>query len=144
MIDGRDILPLFTGDAKSPHEVIFGQQGRQTRDRARRPVEAASCSRRASGWPASYKPGDHWIDPRAPDGVTILAPYEQAQPGEHPGLLTGDAPKPMQLFDLPADPGEQHDVAAQHPGEVRRLAALGVTANAEFESASAAQTKKRN
>jgi arylsulfatase A-like enzyme len=25
-LDGRNILPLFTSDAKSPHEYIFGQQ----------------------------------------------------------------------------------------------------------------------
>jgi uncharacterized sulfatase len=27
VIDGCDILPLFTSDAKSPHEVVFGHQG---------------------------------------------------------------------------------------------------------------------
>jgi hypothetical protein len=75
------------------------------------------------GLASIYKPGEKYVDPRAPDGVTILAPYEQAQPSEHPGLLSGDAAKPMQLFDLQADPGEQHDVAAQHPEEVQRLKA---------------------
>jgi hypothetical protein len=30
----------------------------------------------------------------------------------------------MQLFDLKADPGEQQDVAAAHPSEVKRLKAL--------------------
>jgi hypothetical protein len=56
--------------------------------------------------------------------VTILAPYEQYQPSDHPGLRAGDAPAAMQLFDLQADPGEQKDVAAQHPEVVARLKAL--------------------
>ena len=53
--------------------------------------------------------------------MTILAPYEQYQPSEHPGLITGDPPRAGQLFDLEADPGEQHDVAAQHREVVQRL-----------------------
>ena len=43
--------------------------------------------------------------------MTILAPYEQYQPSEHPGLKTGAASAAMQLFDLQNDPGEQRDVA---------------------------------
>ena len=35
----------------------------------------------------------------------------------------------MQLFDLQSDPGEQHDVAAQHPSEVARLKRLYDDAN---------------
>ena len=69
-------------------------------------------------------PGERWIDARGPDGVTILAPYEQATPENHPGLRTGDPAAPMQLFDLQNDPGEQHDVAAQHPDVVARLKKL--------------------
>jgi len=64
-----------------------------------------------------------WIDPRGPDGVTILAPYEQVRPDSYPGLLTGDAARDMMLFDLQQDPGEQQDVAAEHPEVVRRLTA---------------------
>jgi hypothetical protein len=64
-----------------------------------------------------------WIDPRAPDGVTILAPFEQSQPDEYPGLRTGDETRAMSLFDLGDDPGEQHDVAAKHPDVVARLKA---------------------
>jgi hypothetical protein len=37
--------------------------------------------------------GGRWLDARAPDGVTILAPYEQCGPGEYPGLRTGDLPR---------------------------------------------------
>jgi hypothetical protein len=67
---------------------------------------------------------EKYVDPRRPDGVTILAPYEQAQSTEHPGVQTGDEPKAMQLFDLQSDPAEQRDVAGAHPEEVKRLKAL--------------------
>jgi uncharacterized sulfatase len=113
VLDGRDIMPLFTSDAKSPHEVIIGVQGPNlatVRDERWKLHVLAG----RDGFKNLEKPGERWIDPRGPDGVTILAPYEQAQPSEHPGLRTGDAPKPMQLFDLQTDPGEQHaDVVAR-------------------------------
>ncbi len=75
-----------------------------------------------------------WIDPRAPDGVTILAPYERYMPREHPGILTGEGPKPMMLFDLEADRAEQHDVAAEHPEVVQRLKSLYDATVAEMPS----------
>lgn len=120
VLDGRDILPLFTTDAPSPHEFIFGVQGPKL------------ATVRDSRWKLHVlmgrdnfknltKNGVPWTDPRAPDGVTILAPYGQAQSTDHPGLTTGDEPKPMQLFDLQTDPGEQRDVAALHPEIVQRL-----------------------
>jgi hypothetical protein len=72
--------------------------------------------------PGSLRPpGNKWIDPRGPDGVTILAPYEQYQPDAYPGLRNGEAPTPMMLFDLQSDPAEQHDVADQHANIVERL-----------------------
>ncbi|HPA16743.1 MAG TPA: sulfatase [Verrucomicrobiae bacterium] len=122
ILDGRDIMPLLVGDAASPHEAIFGHQGPRlatVRD-ARWKLHVL----RANEMKLKPGPDGRWIDPRAPDGVTILAPYEQYQPSDHPGLQTGDPAAPMQLFDLQADPGEQHDVAAQHPQEVQRLKAL--------------------
>jgi uncharacterized sulfatase len=103
IFDGRDLLPMLTEGAKSPHQTIFGHLGPRlatVRD---------------------LKPGERYNDPRGPDGVTILAPFEQSQPSEHPGLRTGDGGKPMQLFDLETDPGEQRDVAAQHRNVVQRL-----------------------
>ncbi len=123
VIDGRDILPLLTSTAKSPHQVILGHQGGQlatVRD-ARWKLHVLPGRDRMINIPMN---GERWVDPRGPDGVTILAPYEQSQPGEHPGLTTGDAPKPMQLFDLHGDPGEQHDVAEKHPEVVARLKLL--------------------
>jgi uncharacterized sulfatase len=64
-----------------------------------------------------------WVDPRGPDGVTLLAPYKQCQPTDYRGLRTGDAPWAPSLFDLEHDPGEQHDVAAERPDVVARLKA---------------------
>ncbi|MBX7211634.1 MAG: sulfatase [Verrucomicrobiaceae bacterium] len=126
VIDGRDIMPLFTGDARSPHEAIFGgltSRLATVRDsRWKLHVLKPSVGLAAVG--NKVKPGERWVDPRGPDGVTIIAPYEQATPSMHPGITTGDAPGPMQLFDLQNDPAEQHDVSASNPDEVRRLRAI--------------------
>ena len=122
-VDGRDILPLFTSHAKSPHAAIFGQKAERlatVRDERWKLHVVPPSDNLAN----LHKPGDRWIDPRGPDGVTILAPYEQYQPVDHPGLLSGDTPGPMQLFDLQSDPGEQKNVAAQHPEIVARLKAI--------------------
>jgi uncharacterized sulfatase len=121
VIDGKDIFPLLTSDAKSPHEALFAMGGDQLK------------TIRSGQWRLHvFPPGraravardEKWVDKRAPDGVTILAPYEQAHPSEYPGVLTGDETKAGSLFDLQADPGEQHDVAAQHPDVVKRLQAM--------------------
>jgi arylsulfatase A-like enzyme len=119
VLDGRNILPLFTSAARSPHEFIFGHQNSKL------------ATIRDAHWklhllPASQmklKPGadGKWLDPRQPDGVTILAPFEQYNIDAHPGLTTGVEPARMQLFDLQNDPGEQIDIASQHPEEVKRL-----------------------
>jgi uncharacterized sulfatase len=122
VLDGQDIMPLLTGAAASPHEAIFGHQGPRlatVRDaRWKLHVRPAAEMR--------LKPGSdgRWLDPRAPDGVTILAPFEQYNLDAYPGLRTGDAPAAGQLYDLQTDPGEQHNVAAEHPAEVKRLQSL--------------------
>jgi uncharacterized sulfatase len=141
-IDGRDMWPLLTSDAKSPHDAMFGAQG---------PRLAVIRDKRwklhvlppRDNFMALDKPGERWIDRRGPDGVTILAPYEQYQPSAHPGLSTGDAPRAMQLFDLQADPGEQHDVAAQHPEVVARLKALFDATNRDVPAEQPAGEAKR-
>ena len=72
---------------------------------------------------ATITADEDWIDPRAPDGVTILAPYEQAHPSEHPGVFGGDTWEEHALFDLQVDPSEQNNVAEEHPDVVSRLRA---------------------
>ncbi|WP_182871251.1 sulfatase family protein [Rhodopirellula sp. JC639] len=125
-IDGTDLMPLLTGaSSEPPHRAIFGMQG------------TSLATVRSGKWKLHVRnPGPlrfsnlseeelaHWVDPRGPDGVTLLAPFEQAKPTEHPGLTGGDGPKAMMLFDLEQDPGEQHDVAETNPQTVGRLKAL--------------------
>jgi uncharacterized sulfatase len=120
-LDGRDLMPILAGDAKSAHKYLFGHQNsrlatvRDTRWKLHiLPASQMKLKAEADG---------RWLDPRAPDGVTILAPFEQYNLEAHPGLTTGVAPARTQLFDLENDPGEQHDVAAQHPDVVQRLQA---------------------
>ncbi|HLB74571.1 MAG TPA: sulfatase-like hydrolase/transferase, partial [Sedimentisphaerales bacterium] len=118
-IDGQDIMPMLkSGNAQSPHDAIFGMQG------------ASLATIRSGKWklhvrspgPTPNRDGD-WVDPRGPDGVTILAPYEQARPSEYPGVTGGDEPKNMMLFDIESDPAEQHDLSAKNPEIVKRLKA---------------------
>ncbi len=125
VIDGRDIMPMLADhQSASPHDAIFGMQGR-----------SLACIR-SGKWKLHVRsPGPlrfsnlsadelaNWVDPRGPDGVILLAPYEQPRPTQHPGLTTGDDPKGMMLFDLDADRGEQHDLANKHPDVVNRLLA---------------------
>src|SRR3954451_12782539 len=101
VIDGADISPILTSNAASPHKVIFGTQGPNlatVRDE-RRKLHVIAAKEQRLGKLAKKR----WIDPRAPDGVTLLAPFEQYQPSDYPGVTTGDTPQAMALFDLIAD-----------------------------------------
>lgn len=118
VIDGKDLLPMLAGMAPSPHEFIHGQQG---------PKLATVRDKR---WKLYLEPvhdrwrrqeGGRWVDPRGPDGVTILAPYEQYSPEDYPGIRAGAETRAMTLFDLEMDPGEQKDVASANPDVVARL-----------------------
>jgi len=86
----------------------------------KRLLKAPILSQAAHGFQAAGRFGLLWRR----DGETLLAPYEQYQPNQFPGVYTGDTPKPTMLFDLEADPAEQHDVAAEHPEVVKRLKEL--------------------
>ena len=127
-IDGKNIMPILTSSAQTPHEALFAMSG-----------DRLACVR-SGKWKLhvvppkpvkTMRPDEKWIDKRAPDGVTIIAPFEQAHPSEYPSVLTGDETKSMSLFDLEKDPSEQHDVAAQHPDVVARLKAMFDEMNAQ-------------
>ena len=120
VIDGRDIWSLLTSkNAESPHEVLFGMHG--TNLATIRYGKWKLHVRAPGGLP---KLVDNWVDPRGPDGVTIIAPYEQSQPIDYPGVIGGDKAKSLMLFDLEADPAEQHDVSKNYPDVVKRIKAI--------------------
>jgi N-acetylgalactosamine-6-sulfatase len=119
-IDGKNLIPLLSGKDRTIHDVVFGHQVPRlatVRD-ARWKLHLLPARDRRD-----VAPGVRWVDPRTPDGVTILAPYEQYQPSDYPGLRTGDETRASSLFDLENDPGEQHNVARQHPEIVAQLKA---------------------
>ncbi|MBI1355647.1 MAG: sulfatase-like hydrolase/transferase [Acidobacteria bacterium] len=135
-IDGKDLGPLLRGETdQGPHEAIFAMAGDQLRMvrsgrwklHVRTPRPGFRCMSDAEA--------AEWVDPRAPDGVTIIAPFEQARPNQCPGLDEGPEPKPLMLFDMESDKGEQADVAAEHPEVVARLKDLFETLDAEAPAA---------
>jgi arylsulfatase A-like enzyme len=140
-LDGKSILPMLTGKAKSPHEAIFSFRGGQV------------SSVRSGPWklhllppsPAKFKvwqPADKYVDPRGPDGVTLLAPYEQAHPSQFPGVLTGDPVTSMGLFNLIDDRAEQRNLLDNHPEVVARLRKLADDMQANLPAVQPKKKKK--
>jgi arylsulfatase A-like enzyme len=127
-IDGRSLLQATEGRERVTNRVVFGQQGEKI------------ASVREQRWKLHVQPNRElkfrrdqpWVDKRAPDGVTILAPYEQFTPDDYPGISTGETAKALMLFDLTTDPGEQYDVSAENPEVVARLRQLSQAARKEL------------
>lgn len=116
-IDGVNLLPLLKGEASIEERPLFSFQGEI------RTVRVGDWKLHVS---VSGPPNrdDDWVDPRRPNGVTLLAPYEQSRPAEYPGLVTGDQPEGPALFNLRDDPSEQHDLADEHPDRVTAMLEL--------------------
>jgi uncharacterized sulfatase len=123
VIDGHDIRALFEdSQAQSPHDAIYTMRGSEIATvrmgpwklHVRNPGEAGALG-------LSLEEKENWVDPRGPDGVHIIAPFEQSGPLQYPGVTGGDAAEPMMLFNLEDDPAEQHNVADAHPDIVARL-----------------------
>ena len=97
-IDGADIWPLVTGPAKTPHEsfVYYSR-------------EAIPSAVRSGKWKLHLVPPvETWAGKLPPEALIDKKPT---------------TPPPW-LYDLEADPGETHDVAAEHPEIVERLSKL--------------------
>lgn len=134
-LDGVDLMPLLAGQQKPSERPIFCWQSTRLmsirQGRWKLHLEAPSARPRGSR-------DETWIDPRGPDGVTLIAPLEQYQPWQYPSPVEpADAapPRAGMLVDLQADPQELRDVSQQHPEIVQKLravaeVAIGDTANA--------------
>ena len=109
-IDGLDIWPLLKGEAnaRNPHDAYFFYYNTNE-------LQAV----RSGNWklilPHSYRTlGDQ---PKAKDGLPVK--YSNVKVA-------------LELYDLEADAGEKHNVAAQHPDVLKRLAALAEQAREDL------------
>ncbi len=127
-LDGKNIFPLMRDASRSsPHDAIFAMRGPTLRT-----VRSGKWKLhvRSPGKRPGF--GSDWEDPRAPDGVTLIAPYEQPRPSEYPGTVGGDGPRAGMLFNLEKDPAETRDVSGTHPQVVKRLRKHVERAEASF------------
>ncbi len=110
VLDGENITPIMNDKSKQ-HPPIFTM-----RDSTIRTI-------RDGKWklflikPDFYKQTDlkSWTDKRAPDGTTILAPSQQANPANYPGVKPEWQAGEMLLFDLENDPAETTDMSEKYP-----------------------------
>lgn len=109
-LDGKNISRIIKGKSNS-HDPIFSMKETKIR------------TIRYGKWKLFLtKPDYHraidakkWVDPRAPDGTTILAPLQQATPDDYPGLKPEKMEGEMLLFDLENDPSETTDLSVKYP-----------------------------
>jgi uncharacterized sulfatase len=128
IIDGKDIWSLLQAtQTPSPHNAIVALRGTNLaivrQDKWKLHVDFP-------GTPPELT--DNWTDPRGPDGEHIIAPFEQYQPVDYPGVLGGTEPKKLMLFDLDADPAEQTDLSQEYPKVVQRLNKIANDYMAQF------------
>ena len=109
-LDGQDISEIVTGQS-SVHGPIFTMKNTQIR------------TIRDGKWKLFLSKPDYyveidlkaWIDKRAPDGKTIIAPFEQASPADYPGLKPEKMEGEMLLFNLEEDQQERTDLSEKYP-----------------------------
>lgn len=115
VIDGVNLLPVMQGEANISDRLLFSFQGDV------KSVRHGEWKYHQQMPPALNFPDD-WIDPRRPNGVTLLAPIEQYGPSAHPGIITGDQGRGPGLFNLKDDPTEQNNVAEENKDIFNQLA----------------------
>ncbi len=108
-IDGLDIWPLISGDAKakSPHEALYFYWGDH--------LQAVRSGKWKMHLPHDYRT----LAGRKGGSGGIPVKYSQTKTG-------------LALYDMEKDIGELHDVAKENPAVVRRLQALADKARAEL------------
>lgn len=113
VIDGKSIWPLMSGQAgaTSPHEAFYYYFEPQ--------LEAVRSGRWKLVFPRPSRADSPWLE-----GSTIVGQYFEGD--------ALDAVTELELYDLEADIGEQHNVAGQHREVVARLEALAEKAREDI------------
>jgi arylsulfatase A-like enzyme len=124
-LDGVNVLPVLLGDGGDVPTTRYWQWNRYT------PVGTCNAAMREGDWklvrPAideamALNPADLAVDVELksdPDRHTTITETPE------PERVIPDPPAP-QLFDIAADPSEEHDLAIEYPDRVQRMeAALG-------------------
>ncbi|SNR43732.1 uncharacterized sulfatase [Lutibacter agarilyticus] len=116
ILDGKDITTILQGKERE-HSPVFSMHNADIMSIRKGDFKLFVKS------PKPYKDIDlsNWSDPRAPDGTTIIAQFEQATPAQYPGIIPLDDNKKIQLFDLKNDPSESNDLENERPEVVQDL-----------------------
>jgi arylsulfatase len=129
-IDGRDIGPLVLGKegAKSPHETYNYYSGDE--------LQAVRSGRWKLHFPHDYLtvtgPPGRGGKPAVVPGARPLSIAESGIRGIASRHGYGVGRIELSLFDLADDPGEKHNVAAEHPEVVTRLSELAQAAREDL------------
>jgi len=114
-LDGQNITEILKGNEQN-HPAVFSMHNEEIMSVRKGDYKLFIKEPR-------YKISDSktWVDKRAPDGITIIAPFEQATPAQYPGLIPQKPLKEIQLFDLKNDITESIDLSDKHPELVEEL-----------------------
>ncbi len=116
IVDGEEIIDVLNRK-KQTHAAIFTMR----RDEI--------ITVRKGDWklflkrPKFYEPVDlsNWSDWRGPDGTTIIAPYEQANPSMYPGVKPEKMEGEIFLFNLQEDISEMVNRSETHQNSITDL-----------------------
>lgn len=113
-LDGKDITDILKGENLS-HDAIFSLHNDKVMS-VRKGDYKLFIEK-----PRYQRHHSDWVDPRAPDGITIIAPFEQAGGDDYPGLIPEEPQNKIQLFNLKDDITESNDLAEEMPEKVQEL-----------------------
>jgi arylsulfatase A len=118
-VDGVSLLPILDGRPAASGPVRCWQWNRYT------PTIASNAAVRDGRWKLVIPPAWSTLFPLPADGEADHDikehPERWSTVDTAPLPVHEVTPEPVQLFDIEADPGEEHDVASQHPAVVTRL-----------------------
>lgn len=114
VLDGEDITAVLNGE-RMDHAPVFSMHNDQImsvrKGEYKLFLEKPRYKRKALDA----------VDPRRPDGTTILAPFEQATWDQYPGVVPEEPPSRIQLFHLSADRTESRELSESMPEKVKEL-----------------------